>query len=209
MATRARLILISLLFWPVGLSAADIVTFPSGAITLHGVIYKPEGTGPFPAVVYNRGSAAGMLSKDAFDALGPVFVALGWVLFGPYRRGQGLSASAGPYIGDLIETAKRTGGVSGGAAAMIRLLETDHLDDQLSALAWLRKQPFVEPDRIAVAGTPLVASRLSSAPKRKLLRGGCFSGGRTKLGCCPGIALGYGSCGPKCKNPDLLLPGRE
>ena len=152
MAMRARLILISLLLWPLGLSAADIVTIPSGAITLHGVIYKPEGTGPFPAVVYNRGSAAGMLSKDAFDALGPVFVALGWVLFGPYRRGQGLSASAGPYIGDLIETAKRTGGVSGGAAAMIRLLETDHLDDQLSALAWLRKQPFVEPDRIAVAG---------------------------------------------------------
>lgn len=63
-----------------------------------------------------------------------------------------MSASAGPYIGDQIEAAKKDGGISAGAAAMIRLLETDHLEDQLSALAWLRKQPFVDADRIAVAG---------------------------------------------------------
>ncbi len=36
---------------------------------------------------------------------------------------------------------------------MIRLLETDHLNDQLAALAWLRKQHFVQQNRIAVAGT--------------------------------------------------------
>jgi dienelactone hydrolase len=35
---------------------------------------------------------------------------------------------------------------------MVRLLETDHLDDQLAALEWLRKQNFVQPNRIAVAG---------------------------------------------------------
>src|SRR5580704_15570366 len=36
---------------------------------------------------------------------------------------------------------------------MVRLLKTDHLNDQLAALAWLRTQSFVMPDRIAVAGT--------------------------------------------------------
>jgi carboxymethylenebutenolidase len=35
---------------------------------------------------------------------------------------------------------------------MIRLLGTDHLNDQLAALAWLKTQDFVAPDRIAVAG---------------------------------------------------------
>jgi carboxymethylenebutenolidase len=35
---------------------------------------------------------------------------------------------------------------------MVRLLGTDHLNDQLAALAWLRKQNFVQPSRIAVAG---------------------------------------------------------
>jgi dienelactone hydrolase len=93
-----------------------------------------------------------MLSKDAFDALGPVFAAHGWVFFGPYRWGQGLSASAGPYIGDQIAAAQKKGGTSAGVAALVRLLETDHLNDQLAALAWLRTQRFVRSDRIAVAG---------------------------------------------------------
>ena len=152
MAKRRFLIVFSLLFSPLILSAADIVAFPSGKITLHGVLYKPEGTGPFPAVVYNHGSAAGMLSKEAFDALGPAFASHGWVFFGPYRRGQGLSASAGPYIGDQIAAAEKNGGISTAAAVMVRLLETDHLDDQLAALAWLRKQGFIQSRRIAVAG---------------------------------------------------------
>ncbi len=93
-----------------------------------------------------------MLSKEAFDVLGPVFASHGWVFFGPYRRGQGLSASAGPFIGDQIAAAEKSGGLGAGATAMVKLLETDHLDDQLAALAWLRNQRFVQPDRIAVAG---------------------------------------------------------
>jgi predicted GH43/DUF377 family glycosyl hydrolase len=83
-------------------SEGEVVTFPSGELTLHGVLYKPDGEGPFQALVYNHASAPGMLSKGAFDALGPIFVKNGWVFFGPYRRGQGLSSSAGKYIGDEI-----------------------------------------------------------------------------------------------------------
>src|SRR5207249_5502455 len=59
---------------------------------------------------------------------------------------------AGPYIGDEIAAAVKKGGVHAGAQTMIRLLETDHLNDQLAALAWLRKQSFVQPQRIAAAG---------------------------------------------------------
>jgi dienelactone hydrolase len=132
---------------------AEVVTFPNGRLTLHGVIYRPRGAGPFPAILYNHGSAPGMLSAQAFAALGPVFARHGWLFFGPYRRGQGLSSSAGPYIGDQITAAEKKGGVAAGAATMVRLLKTDHLSDQLAALAWLREQPFVSPDRIAVAGT--------------------------------------------------------
>jgi carboxymethylenebutenolidase len=74
------------------------------------------------------------------------------VFFDPYRRGQGLSADAGAYIGDEIDRAKKERGMAAGAATMVRLLQTDHLDDQLAALAWLRQQTFVDPKRIAVAG---------------------------------------------------------
>ncbi|MGH9740178.1 MAG: alpha/beta hydrolase family protein [Candidatus Acidiferrales bacterium] len=131
----------------------EVVSFPSGNLKLYGVLYKPDGPGPFPAVVYNHGSAPGMLSQQAFEALGPVFVKRGWVFFGPYRRGQGLSAAAGPYIEDQIHAAEKQGGVAAAAATAIRLLETDHLNDQLAALAWLRGQSFVQPNRIAAAGT--------------------------------------------------------
>jgi carboxymethylenebutenolidase len=93
-----------------------------------------------------------MLSSQAFETLGPLFASRGVVFFAPYRRGQGLSAAAGPYIGDEIAVAEKRGGIAAGTATMVRLLETDHLDDQLAALAWLRKQDFVQPGRIAVAG---------------------------------------------------------
>ena len=70
-----------------------------------GVVYKPPGPGPFPAVLYNHGSAPGMLNSQAFEAvIGPRFAARGWVFFGPYRRGQGLSVQAGPYIGDQLDS---------------------------------------------------------------------------------------------------------
>ncbi len=132
--------------------AQEIVSFSSGDKVLQGVVYEPSGPGPFPAVLYNHGSAGGMLSKDAFDALGPVFVSHGWVLFGPFRRGQGLSAAAGPYIRDQIAGAEKKGGMAAADAEAVRLLQTDHLDDQLAGLAWLQQQSFVQKDRIAVAG---------------------------------------------------------
>ena len=152
MRALLSLLMFSLLLFPALVFAAEAVSFPSGQLTLHGVLYKPEGAGPFPAVVYNHGSAAGMLSSQAFEALGPVFTSRGWVFFAPYRRGQGASSSAGPYIGDEIAAAEKNGGIRAGVATMVRLLETDHLNDQLAALAWLRKRSFVQPERIAVAG---------------------------------------------------------
>jgi carboxymethylenebutenolidase len=48
--------------------------------------------------------------------------------------------------------ASKTGGISAAAATMIRLLETDHLNDQVAALPWLKKRGFLKADRIALAG---------------------------------------------------------
>jgi dienelactone hydrolase len=93
-----------------------------------------------------------MMSVDAAEALGPAFASRGWVFFMPFRRGQGLSASAGSYVMDEIHAAQASGGMRVAAATMVRLLETDHLDDQLAALAWLRGERSVDPARIAVGG---------------------------------------------------------
>jgi dipeptidyl aminopeptidase/acylaminoacyl peptidase len=130
----------------------EVVAFPSGNLALHGLLYRPKGPGPFPAVLYNHGSAPGQWSTSAAEALGPVFAARGWVFFMPSRRGQGLSADAGPFIMDEINAARQSGGLRAASTALVRLLSTDHLDDQLAALGWLKRAPFVSPNRIAVAG---------------------------------------------------------
>jgi carboxymethylenebutenolidase len=101
-------------------------------------------------VLYNHGSA--MDSSAASEALGPLFAERRWVFFMPSRRGQGLSASAGPYVRDEIAAASKNGGISAAAATLIHLLETDHLNDQLAALQWLQTKEFVQSNRIAMAG---------------------------------------------------------
>jgi dienelactone hydrolase len=131
---------------------AGVVAFSSGDKILHGYLYKPAGPGPFPTMLYNHGSASGDLNTQAFDAIAPIFVAHGWVFFAPYRRGQGLSADAGPYIMDEIGSARASGGKDAAADTLVRLLTTDHLNDQRAALDWLKQQRFARSDSIAAMG---------------------------------------------------------
>lgn len=133
-------------------SAGEEVSFPSGNKTLHGLIYKPAGSGPFPTILYNHGSAPGLLNNEAFARIAPIFTAHGWAFFAPYRRGQGLSSDAGEYIGTEIAAARARGGMSLAARTTVRLLTTEQLQDQMAALAWLRQQPFVREGQIAAMG---------------------------------------------------------
>lgn len=131
----------------------EIVSFPNGKLTLKGELYKPEGSGPFPTLLYNHGSAPKMLNSKASEALGPFFAKHGWIFFMPYRRGQGLSENAGPYIGDEIERAEGpTHDLKAGALTMLRLLKSDHLEDQMAAYNWIQNQKFVMKSKIAVQG---------------------------------------------------------
>jgi dipeptidyl aminopeptidase/acylaminoacyl peptidase len=124
---------------------------PSGA-ALRGALYLPEGSGPLPVLLYAHGSAQGFLSNEAFETIAPAFTARGWAVFAPYRRGQGLSRDAGPYVRDEIAAARSAGGPDHAQARLARLLATDHMDDQSQAFAWLSRQPFADRRRIAVMG---------------------------------------------------------
>jgi len=124
---------------------------PSGA-ALRGALYLPRGAGPFPVLLYAHGSARGSLSNEAFEAIAPAFTSRGWAVFAPYRRGQGLSRDAGPYVRDEIDSARNAGGMEQAQARLARLLATDHMDDQSQAFAWLSRQPFSDRRRIAVMG---------------------------------------------------------
>jgi len=126
------------------------VTYKNGALTLVGFVYKPKGIGPFPAVVWNHGSEKNPGGGPQFDSVAAIFVPAGYVVFAPTRRGHG--ASEGTYVRDETDRIRQTQGLVAAGRAVVRLLETEQLDDQLAGLAFAKKLAYVDTNRLVVAG---------------------------------------------------------
>src|SRR4029077_4945899 len=76
----------------------ETVVVPSGKLQLKGFLWKPNGPGPFPAVLFNHGSGgvdadhtAGFPITEAAEKLAPLFLKHGYAFLYLFRRGQGLS----------------------------------------------------------------------------------------------------------------------
>lgn len=118
------------------------VTYKNGDLELRGFLYRPQGPGPFPVIVYNHGSEK---TLAYIDKLAVPFVKQGYVFFAPNRRGHG--RSPGTYILDVL------GKLSGAewSRTLVQLHE-EQFSDQLGGVAFLKTQPFVDPGRIGVFG---------------------------------------------------------
>ena len=124
-----------------GIAAAaepEEVKFTSGKVTLHGFLYRPEGNGPFPALLYNHGSERKPGTKPE---LGKFFSANGYIFFVPHRLSHGRSPNDS-HIDSLYDQ---------GARSIVTLHEL-HLGDQLAALSYLKQLSYLDTGRIAVAG---------------------------------------------------------
>jgi carboxymethylenebutenolidase len=126
------------------------VTFKSGNLTLVGYVFKPEGPGPFPAILWNHGSEPNPDAGLQFDTVANYFVPAGYVVFAPMRRGHG--ASEGTYIVRILDLTRRVQGVDGANREMVRLMDSEQLDDQLAGLSYLKSLPYVDGSRLVVAG---------------------------------------------------------
>lgn len=153
----------------------DTVMVPSGALQLRGLLWRPPGDGPFPAVLFNHGSghataaSSGRGERRHSAVIGPLFARHGYVLLYLFRRGDGLSAGQGIPSGDLMDRALAAHGQEGRNRLQLELLETDEMSDVRAALSFLRTLREVDPRRIAAAGhsfggslTLLAAERDSS-----------------------------------------------
>jgi len=167
---------------PAGIEASraaaggEQVEFPSGTLRLHGLLWRPVGGGPFPAVLFNHGSGgrtsaetAGMPMTEAAARLAPLFTRRGYAFFYPFRRGQGASADAAPFLQDVLAHEEQAHGTEARRALQDTLLETEQLDDVLAALAFLRRAPGIDAGRLVLAGhsfggqlTLLAAARASA-----------------------------------------------
>lgn len=108
------------------------VTFSNGAATLHGVLVRPEGPGPFPAVVLVHGSAAQGRHSWGYRSAADFFVRRGFAVL--YYDKRGVGASTGPWMttsfADLADLAGDLG----------------------AAVRWLRHRPEVDGRRVGVYG---------------------------------------------------------
>jgi len=130
--------------------AKERVTFRSGDLTLVGYLFKPDGPGPFPAVIWNHGSERNPGQGRQFDSVAALFVPYGYVVFAPVRRGH--DDSEGVYIVDQIARTRAASGRPEANRLTVRLLETEQLDDQLAGLAYVRRLRIVDTTRMVVAG---------------------------------------------------------
>ena len=141
--------------------APATVTIPSGALTLQARLWVPSGPGPFPAVLFNHGRSDSAqyhwLERDltlaeAAQKLGPVFARHGYVLLYPFRRSEGPSRDQGTFVGDLLQREQERRGDDARKHLQLVLLTTDHLDDGMAALTYLKAMPQVDARHIAVIG---------------------------------------------------------
>ena len=123
-------------------SKPEEVVFASGGRQLHGFLWKPAGSGPFRAIVWNHGSEK---LPGSQPALASFYTAHSYVFFVPHRRGQG--RSPGDYIQEQIAQAPPRER----ARRMVELQQAE-VDDVIAGLNYLKSQPFVDPLRIAISG---------------------------------------------------------
>ncbi len=131
-------------------SPPDTVTFPSGPLRLKGLVFTPGTSGRHPAVLFLHGSGQDYTREVA--AVGPLYASGGFVLFVPFRRGQGLSTGIGEAIVPRMDREGEAHGAEARMRLMTELLTTEQMDDVLAGLVYLRARPDVDPDRIVVAG---------------------------------------------------------
>ena len=108
----------------------EAITYVSDGLKVKGMIALPNGSGPFPAIIFNRGGNRefGGLTPRTFAAMTAMFVQAGYAVVGSDYRGNGGG-----------EGREEFGGAD--------------VDDVLALIPLLRAQPKVDGKRIGVYGS--------------------------------------------------------
>jgi dienelactone hydrolase len=121
------------------------IFYPSGSLRIHAFLYKPEGDGPFPVVIYNHGARTGRPRRaEPNEYIGRLLTRAGYAVLIPDRRGYG--DSEGPTLAGAIRNDMGQRFVARVAA------ETD---DVFAAVDYLRTLPFADTKRIGIMGYSL------------------------------------------------------
>jgi carboxymethylenebutenolidase len=125
---------------------AQHIEYTSGRLKLPGLLYKPPGNGPFPAVIWNHGSEK---TPGPQVELARFYTEHGFVFFLPTREGHG--NAPGDYIVDLQKQILAAG-ISTKSLTEVVALHDRFNQNVVDAVAWLKTQPFVDRDRLVMSG---------------------------------------------------------
>jgi carboxymethylenebutenolidase len=145
--------------WGQTRSAPETIVVRSGSATLHALLWRPQGRGPFPAILLNHGSGRthddlerlGPYERNA-EKLGPVFARHGYAFLYLFRRGVGPSTDQGANAVDLMNSELAAHGQQAKNALQLQLLEDREMADAQSALKVLRALPYVDARDVAAIG---------------------------------------------------------
>ena len=135
------------------------VVIPSGKLRLKAFLWKPSGPGPFPAVLFCHGSGdvdahhtAGIPITEAAERLAPLFLKHGYAFLYLFRRGQGLSADQSAFMQDILQGEEAAKGKDARQHLQFVLVTTDHLDDVMAGLKYLKTASGIDPKRLVITG---------------------------------------------------------
>ena len=136
---------------------SETVVVHNGQITLRGLLWRPRGRGPFPAILLNHGSGRTREKLERLgpyegqaEILGPVFARHGYAFLFLFRRGVGLSADQGTNATELMNSEFAAHGLDARNALQLRLLEGRELSDAAAGLAFLRGLSEVTARSVAI-----------------------------------------------------------
>jgi len=153
------LMLTAVTAWGQTSDGPETVVVHSGSATLHAMLWRPQGRGPFPGILLIHGSGRtredlkrlGPYEHNA-EKLGPVFARHGYAFLYLFRRGVGLSSDQGDNAVDLMNSESAAHGQGARNALQLQLLENREMDDTRSALKFLQALPYVDPKDVAAVG---------------------------------------------------------
>jgi dipeptidyl aminopeptidase/acylaminoacyl peptidase len=109
--------------------------------------------------LFNHGSGgadadhtAGLPMTEAAEKLAPLFLKRGYAFLYLFRRGQGLSADQSRFMQDILQQEEAANGKEARQHLQFMLATTDHLDDVLAGLSFLKTAPAIDAKRIAIVG---------------------------------------------------------
>src|SRR6476646_4371732 len=128
-----------------------------GSITLHALLWRPQGRGPFPAILCTHGSGRTREELERLgpyegqaETLGPVFARHGYVFLFLFRHGVGQSADQGASAVDLLNSEFGAHGEDARNALQLRLLDNRELSAAAAGLAFWRAPAEVDAHRVAL-----------------------------------------------------------